>query len=130
MASAVIRLSKGQKFNFSKYIFDSLVPNVDSSSKFYMVETPLFEIILVARQPTEEGLVDKQIQVDDVVAAVVEENVAKDGRMIDDMDKDEGIELVKDAEDRIALKILKNRTISTQDQKSEEKPDQKAVLSE
>nr|GFA41256.1 hypothetical protein [Tanacetum cinerariifolium] len=36
MASAVICLSKGQKFNFSRYIFDSLVRNVDSSSKFYM----------------------------------------------------------------------------------------------
>nr|GFA30346.1 hypothetical protein [Tanacetum cinerariifolium] len=36
MASAVICLSKGQRFNFSRYIFDSLVRNVDSSSKFYM----------------------------------------------------------------------------------------------
>nr|GEZ08377.1 hypothetical protein [Tanacetum cinerariifolium] len=36
MASALICLSKGQKFNFSKHIFDSLVRNVDSSSKFYM----------------------------------------------------------------------------------------------
>nr|GEZ08362.1 hypothetical protein [Tanacetum cinerariifolium] len=36
MASAVICLSKGQRFNFFKYIFDSLVRNVDSSSKFYM----------------------------------------------------------------------------------------------
>nr|GEX19589.1 hypothetical protein [Tanacetum cinerariifolium] len=36
MASAVICLSKGQKFNFSKYIFESLVLNVDSSTKFYM----------------------------------------------------------------------------------------------
>nr|GEV89468.1 DNA-directed DNA polymerase [Tanacetum cinerariifolium] len=36
MASAVICLSTGQKFNFSKYIFDSLVRNVESSSKFYM----------------------------------------------------------------------------------------------
>nr|GEX10636.1 hypothetical protein [Tanacetum cinerariifolium] len=36
MASAVICLSTGQKFNFSKYIFESLVRNVDSSSKFYM----------------------------------------------------------------------------------------------
>nr|GEZ83725.1 hypothetical protein [Tanacetum cinerariifolium] len=119
MASAVICLSKGQKFNFSKYIFDSLVRNVDSSSKFYMyprfiqliiqnqvgdlsthttrfispaltkkvfanmrrvrkgfsgVETPLFEGMLVARQPAEEGLVDEQVQVDDAV----KENVAKD----------------------------------------------------
>nr|GEW12351.1 hypothetical protein [Tanacetum cinerariifolium] len=36
MASAVICLSSGRKFNFSKYIFDSLARNVDSSSKFYM----------------------------------------------------------------------------------------------
>nr|GEZ30686.1 hypothetical protein [Tanacetum cinerariifolium] len=36
MASAVICLSTSQKLNFSKYIFESLVRNVDSSSKFYM----------------------------------------------------------------------------------------------
>nr|GEY68827.1 hypothetical protein [Tanacetum cinerariifolium] len=36
MASAVICISTGRKFNFSKYIFDSLVTNVDSSTKFYM----------------------------------------------------------------------------------------------
>nr|GFA43627.1 hypothetical protein [Tanacetum cinerariifolium] len=36
MASAVICLAIGRKFNFLKYIFDSLVRNVDSSSKFYM----------------------------------------------------------------------------------------------
>nr|GFC89852.1 hypothetical protein [Tanacetum cinerariifolium] len=36
MTSAVICLSKCQKFNFSKYIFDSSVRNVDSISKFYM----------------------------------------------------------------------------------------------
>nr|GEW30540.1 hypothetical protein [Tanacetum cinerariifolium] len=124
MASAVICLSKGQKFNFSKYIFDSLVRNVDSSSKFYMyprfiqliiqnqvgdlsthttrfispaltqkvfanmrrvgkgfsgVETPLFEGMLVARPLAEEGITEKQVQADDVVAATVEENVTEDG---------------------------------------------------
>nr|GEW35304.1 ribonuclease H-like domain-containing protein [Tanacetum cinerariifolium] len=123
MASAVICLSKGQKFNFSKYIFDCLVHNVDSSSKFYMyprfiqliiqnqvcdlsthttrfispaltqkvflnmrrvgkgfsgVETPLFEGMLADRQPVEEELIDEQVQVDDVVTAAVEENVAED----------------------------------------------------
>nr|GEZ84442.1 hypothetical protein [Tanacetum cinerariifolium] len=36
MASTVICLSSGQRFNFSNYIFESLVRNVDSSSKFYM----------------------------------------------------------------------------------------------
>nr|GEY94203.1 hypothetical protein [Tanacetum cinerariifolium] len=36
MASTVICLSSGRKFNFSKYIFDNLVRNVDSPTKFYM----------------------------------------------------------------------------------------------
>nr|GFA48891.1 hypothetical protein [Tanacetum cinerariifolium] len=36
MASAVIYLLTGRKFSFSKYIFDSLMRNVDSSTKFYM----------------------------------------------------------------------------------------------
>nr|GEU33836.1 hypothetical protein [Tanacetum cinerariifolium] len=36
IASVVICLATGRKFNFSKYIFDNVVRNVDSSSKFYM----------------------------------------------------------------------------------------------
>nr|GFA60811.1 hypothetical protein [Tanacetum cinerariifolium] len=36
MVSALICISSGQRFNFSKYIFENLVRNVDSSSKFYM----------------------------------------------------------------------------------------------
>nr|GEZ92950.1 hypothetical protein [Tanacetum cinerariifolium] len=36
MAFAVIRLATGRKFNFSKYIFDSMVRNVDSPSKVLM----------------------------------------------------------------------------------------------
>nr|GEZ68420.1 hypothetical protein [Tanacetum cinerariifolium] len=120
---------------------------------FSGVETPLFKGMLAVRQPVEEGIAEEQVQVDDAVAASVEENVAEDndnaaqklviinqkarvkrlekanmvkssklrrlrkvgasrrvessddiedlfnqGRMIDDMDMDEGIELVKDAE--------------------------------
>nr|GEZ03796.1 hypothetical protein [Tanacetum cinerariifolium] len=45
---------------------------------FSGVETPLFEEMLTARQLAEEGLVDKQVQVDDAVAAAVQENVAED----------------------------------------------------
>nr|GEV67115.1 hypothetical protein [Tanacetum cinerariifolium] len=48
MASVVICLSKGQKFNFSKYIFDSLVRNVDSSSKFNMY--PRFIQLIIQNQ--------------------------------------------------------------------------------
>nr|GEZ95953.1 hypothetical protein [Tanacetum cinerariifolium] len=36
MASAVICLATDRKFNFSKYIFNSLIRNVDSPSKFLM----------------------------------------------------------------------------------------------
>nr|GEV86273.1 retrovirus-related Pol polyprotein from transposon TNT 1-94 [Tanacetum cinerariifolium] len=48
MASAVICLSSGRKFNFSKYIFDSLVRNVDSPTKFYMY--PCFLQLMIRKQ--------------------------------------------------------------------------------
>nr|GEU51693.1 hypothetical protein [Tanacetum cinerariifolium] len=48
MASAVICLSSYRKFNFSKYIFDSLVRNVDSPSKFYMY--PRFLQLIIRKQ--------------------------------------------------------------------------------
>nr|GEV07135.1 putative ribonuclease H-like domain-containing protein [Tanacetum cinerariifolium] len=50
-----------QNFNFSKYIFDSMVRNVDSPSKFLIVgkgfsrvENPLFALMLVQPQDAEE----------------------------------------------------------------------------
>nr|GEZ44672.1 hypothetical protein [Tanacetum cinerariifolium] len=48
MASAVICLSTGRKFTFSKYIFDSLLRNVDSTSKFYMY--PRFLQLIIRKQ--------------------------------------------------------------------------------
>nr|GFC88426.1 hypothetical protein [Tanacetum cinerariifolium] len=48
MASAVISLSTCRKFNFYKYIFDSLVRNVDSTTKFYMY--PRFLQLLIRKQ--------------------------------------------------------------------------------
>nr|GFB64793.1 hypothetical protein [Tanacetum cinerariifolium] len=192
MASIVICLLKGQRFNFSKYIFDSLVRNVDSSSKFYMypriiqliiqtnianlsihttkyislaltqkvftnmrrvgkgfsrVETPLFESMLVVRDVAEEAEAQVPAQGDNVQEPAVEEVVPEvvpptptsssppsppyqppcppqpqdveaaqqleivklkarvkkleqinKGRIIVDMDQDEGIELVADQE--------------------------------
>nr|GEX12284.1 hypothetical protein [Tanacetum cinerariifolium] len=80
MALAVICLSTGRKFNFSKYIFNGLVRNVDSLSKFYMVgkgfsgvETPLFEGMIVAQQAddvADDGAAG--VDVDDVPAADAE----------------------------------------------------------
>nr|GEW94213.1 hypothetical protein [Tanacetum cinerariifolium] len=51
MASDVICLSTGRKFNSSKYIFDSLVRNVDSSTKFYMY--PRFLQLMIRAQVTD-----------------------------------------------------------------------------
>nr|GFA55316.1 hypothetical protein [Tanacetum cinerariifolium] len=48
MASAVICLATGRKFNFLKYIFDSMVKNVDSPSKFLMY--PRFIQVLLDHQ--------------------------------------------------------------------------------
>nr|GEY13669.1 hypothetical protein [Tanacetum cinerariifolium] len=124
MASAMICLSTSHKFNFCMYIFDRLVRNVDSSSKFYMyprfihliihnqlgdlsthttkyispaltqkvfanirrvgkrcsrVETPLFEGMLVAREPAEQGDAEEQSTDDNAAeepdTAVSEDNV-------------------------------------------------------
>nr|GEU93200.1 reverse transcriptase domain-containing protein [Tanacetum cinerariifolium] len=73
MASAVICLSTGRKFNFSKYLFDSLMRNMDSSTMFYMVgkgfsrvDTPLFEGMIVAQQAddvADEGVTDVDVDV-------------------------------------------------------------------
>nr|GEW65784.1 ribonuclease H-like domain, reverse transcriptase, RNA-dependent DNA polymerase [Tanacetum cinerariifolium] len=48
MASAVICISSGRKFNFLKYIFDSLVRNIDSPTKFYMY--PYFLQLMIRKQ--------------------------------------------------------------------------------
>nr|GEZ61214.1 glutamic acid-rich protein-like [Tanacetum cinerariifolium] len=87
MASALICLSSGQRFNFSKYIFESLVRNVDSTSKFYMyprvgkgfsgVETPLFENMLAVRAIDAEEEVQVPAQDDVVQEHVVDEIATK-----------------------------------------------------
>nr|GEX18069.1 hypothetical protein [Tanacetum cinerariifolium] len=50
MASAIICLATNQKFNFSRYILQSLVKNIEAGVPFYMfprVITPLFESMFV-----------------------------------------------------------------------------------
>nr|GEU95044.1 hypothetical protein [Tanacetum cinerariifolium] len=81
MESTVICPATGRKFNFSKYIFDSHVRNVDSSSKFYMY--PRFLQLIIHAQIgdlsshttkySSPALTQKQaaVDVDDVVDASV-----------------------------------------------------------
>ncbi|GKE86661.1 hypothetical protein Tco_1560403, partial [Tanacetum coccineum] len=48
MASAIICLAKNQKFNFSKYIFESMVKNLDNAGKFLMY--PRFVQVFLEKQ--------------------------------------------------------------------------------
>ncbi|GJY89418.1 hypothetical protein Tco_0504614 [Tanacetum coccineum] len=48
MASAIIYLATNQKFNFSKYIFESMVKNLDNAGKFLMY--PRFVQVFVNQQ--------------------------------------------------------------------------------
>nr|GEZ52527.1 synaptobrevin, longin-like domain protein [Tanacetum cinerariifolium] len=68
-----------RRFNFSKYIFDSMVRNVDSPSKFLMIgkgfsgiETPLFATMLVQPQVAAE-----EEDTEDEVAALEQDKVAQ-----------------------------------------------------
>ncbi|GKD92508.1 hypothetical protein Tco_1372345, partial [Tanacetum coccineum] len=53
MASAIICLATNKKFNFSKYIFESMVKNLDNAGKFLMYprkDTSLFPTMMVQAQ--------------------------------------------------------------------------------
>nr|GEW80959.1 hypothetical protein [Tanacetum cinerariifolium] len=74
MASVVICLATGRKFNFSKYIFDSMVQNVDSPSKFLMCSGGCIQIggkIEAIDADEDITLVDVETQ-EEVVAMDVE----------------------------------------------------------
>ncbi|GJX59194.1 hypothetical protein Tco_0290584 [Tanacetum coccineum] len=63
MASSIICLAKNQKFNFSKYIFDNMVKNLEGGVKFLMYPrvTPLFPTMMVqAQEEVEEQSRRKQ----------------------------------------------------------------------
>ncbi|GJY98142.1 hypothetical protein Tco_0515052 [Tanacetum coccineum] len=59
MASVVICLAINKKFNFSKYIFDNMVKNLEGGIKFLMYPraTPLFQTMMVQAQEEGEGSV-------------------------------------------------------------------------
>nr|GEZ57606.1 hypothetical protein [Tanacetum cinerariifolium] len=105
MASVVICLSKGQKFNFSKYIFDSLrvenLENDNAAQKLVIIKLKARVKRLEKANMVKSSKLrclrkvgaSRRIDSSDDM-----EDVFNQGKMIDDMDKDEGIELVKDAD--------------------------------
>nr|GEW27310.1 DNA helicase [Tanacetum cinerariifolium] len=100
--------AEGQRFYFSKYIFESLVRNVNSTSKFYMyprvrkgfsgVDTPLFENMLTVRAVDAEEEVQKVGTSQRVESSEDVENVFNQGRISVDMETNEGIKLEVDQE--------------------------------
>nr|GFA17467.1 hypothetical protein [Tanacetum cinerariifolium] len=110
MASAVICLATGRKFNFFKYIFDSMVRNVDSPSKFLIVgkgfsdvETPLFAKMIVQPQPQaaeEENDVEiKAIDAnEDITLVDVETQVDMDAEFLRRKNNDSAAKEVSAAE--------------------------------
>nr|GEU47043.1 hypothetical protein [Tanacetum cinerariifolium] len=121
MAFAVICLSTGRKFNFSKYIFESLVRNVDSSCKFYMyprvgkgfleVETPLFEGMLIVRENVEEDIRERQV-LDDAAVTAAQHSVTT--AMEEDIqEQNEDVELMGEKEVEKKVEKAKDITVST-----------------
>nr|GEW26703.1 retrovirus-related Pol polyprotein from transposon TNT 1-94 [Tanacetum cinerariifolium] len=92
MASAIIFLATNQEFNFSKYIFDNMVKNLESINKFLMYPRRqksktyglkrLYKVSLSARvESSDEKSLGK-------------EDASKQGRNIADIDADKEITLV------------------------------------
>nr|GFA11537.1 hypothetical protein [Tanacetum cinerariifolium] len=105
MASAVICLTTGRKFNFSKYIFDSMVRNVDIPYKFLMIgkgfsgiETPLFATMLVQPQAAIE---EEDMEDEEGGGRIKEIDADKDITLVDmETEVDLGVELHERLEEK------------------------------
>ncbi|GJR12028.1 hypothetical protein Tco_0794680 [Tanacetum coccineum] len=64
MASAIICLATNQKFNFSKYIFESMVKNLDNMGKFLM-EVQLHALVDGKKIITTESTMRRDLQLED-----------------------------------------------------------------
>nr|GEY66044.1 hypothetical protein [Tanacetum cinerariifolium] len=99
MAPAVICLATGRKFNFSKYIFDSMVRNVDSPSKFLMY--PRFLQVIISAQVDDLSSHNNQYTSPALSQKVFANMRRVEGR-IEAIDSDEEITLV-DIETQVDL---------------------------
>nr|GEY12402.1 hypothetical protein [Tanacetum cinerariifolium] len=93
MASAIICLAAERKFNFSKYIFDSMVRNVDSPSKFLMY--PHFLQVVLDHQVDDMTTHNTRYTSPSLTQKVFANmRIVGKGGNIADIDADEGITLV------------------------------------
>nr|GEU76996.1 hypothetical protein [Tanacetum cinerariifolium] len=128
MASAVISLSTGDlSSHTTKYTSPSLTQKVFANIRrvgkgFLGVEKPLFEGILVVGENVEEGITeeieqlesDKRINTSD---DTIMEDVSNHGRMIDELDRDEGVALMGEKEEEKKTEEVKD--IAGDDQEDE-----------
>nr|GEW36250.1 ribonuclease H-like domain-containing protein [Tanacetum cinerariifolium] len=144
MASAIICLSIGRKFNFSKYIFNSLIRNVDSPTKFYMY--PRFLQLIIRKQVgdlsthttkyTSPALTKKEVRdegEDEVPGESVNAaegaaegvvSVADEERMNMDQDTDVVLEEDKDVDADIVKDVQDAESAHDQERKTKEQMDE------
>ncbi|GKD24468.1 hypothetical protein Tco_1230682 [Tanacetum coccineum] len=105
MTSAIICLANNQKFNFSKYIFDSMVKNLENVNKFWMY--PRFVQVL----DLEKAKFDQAIEIASLKKRVeklerrrkfrtTRLRRLKKGRSIEDIDADIEVTLVNENQER------------------------------
>ncbi|GJX68850.1 putative ribonuclease H-like domain-containing protein [Tanacetum coccineum] len=96
MASAIICLATNQKFNFSKYIFESMVKNLDNAGKFLMYPRRPKEKDTQAPQSSvpsnPTNVADKAVN-EEPTSLGDQEDASKQGKKIHDIDVDEDITL-------------------------------------
>ncbi|GKD05412.1 hypothetical protein Tco_1180386 [Tanacetum coccineum] len=115
MASLIICLATKQKFNLSKYIFDAIVKHLDVGVKFLMY--PRFLQVLdleKAKDAQAKEIADLKKRVQKVESSKDKDSLgdheesSKQGRSIEDIDKDANVSLVDDTQ-----RSVKEREVNT-----------------
>nr|GEV25587.1 hypothetical protein [Tanacetum cinerariifolium] len=134
MTSAVICLSTGRKFNFSKYIFDSLkvFANMRRVGKgFFGVETHLFEGMLVDQEADEEGDVDEHAEEVTAGDDAHGDNSAAHGEVLTRVDtSDDTVMDDESNQERMIAEMDKDDVVVLMDDKEEDKNVEKAKVDE
>ncbi|GJQ89205.1 hypothetical protein Tco_0000344 [Tanacetum coccineum] len=107
MASAIICLATNQKFNFSKYIFENMVKNLENVSGKFLILKKRVKKLEKKRGSTTHKLKrlykvgrSARLVSSDEASLGDQEDVSKQGRKIDDIDVDVEITLVDETQGR------------------------------
>ncbi|GJW80002.1 hypothetical protein Tco_0143977 [Tanacetum coccineum] len=101
MASVVICLATNQKFNFSKYIFDNMVKNLEGGVKFIMY--PRFVQVFLDKQV--EGM-SKHKENYVTPSHTKKEDASKQGWKIDEINQDAEVTLVDETQGRYGDNLM------------------------